>query len=89
MTTVPPAGYYRQLLPARLSHLRIAHAHTPIRNATIHYTYGEPVAKLLDGIADPHSAFYAAGLRDGSLLVISPDSPTERHYAPGELFFGS
>lgn len=68
---------------------RIARTNNPIVNCTKHTQLSEPFAQALEKIKDI-GEYYAHGLRSGELIPIVPkNSPDDRYYAPGELFFTS
>lgn len=82
----PPKGHYRKLLPANLSHVRIAFANAPMQ-----YVYridSTPVLAALDASDDEYAKYYADGLRSGALLAIT-EQQDNKIWAPGELFFKS
>ena len=87
----PPTGYYRQLLPAELSHLRLALTNRPMTGVERHAELTIPLAAYFDKQDDEHAAFYANGLRAGTMIPVVPlaQISTPGHWAPGELFMKS
>lgn len=87
----PPTGYYRQLLPAELAHLRLALTNRPMTGVEKHPDLSEPLAAYFDRQDDEHAAHYANGLRAGTMIAVVPLPQISRpgHWAPGELFLKS
>jgi hypothetical protein len=82
----PPKGYYRQLLPSNLSNVRLAHSNMPMQGVT--QVDPKPTLDALDASDDQHAAYYARGIRNGSILTVV-ENQGGRIWKPGELFFGS
>ena len=87
----PPAGDYRRMLPEQLAHLRLALAGQPMTGVKRHEDLIEPLAEYFDRQDDAHAAYYAEGLRTGTMIPVTPLSQPlkQGHWAPGELFFKS
>ncbi|VGO12396.1 hypothetical protein PDESU_00948 [Pontiella desulfatans] len=87
----PPKGYYRQLLPAELAHLRLALTNQPMTGVERHKELAEPLAEYFDKQTDEHAAYYAEGLRSGAMVPVVPLAQISKpgHWAPGELFMKS
>ncbi|VGO13407.1 hypothetical protein PDESU_01964 [Pontiella desulfatans] len=87
----PPTGYYRQLLPAELQHIRLALTSQPMTGVEKHPGIAEEMAAYLDKSDDEYAAYYANGLRTGAMIPVTPLSQPfkQGHWAPGELFMKS
>ena len=87
----PPTGYYRQLLPAELSHLRLALTSQPMVGVERHRSLIEPLAAYFDKQDDEYAAHYANGLRAGAMIPVTPLAQPLKSgsWAPGELFLKS
>ena len=95
----PAPGAYRsdevlKKLPESIAKIirngtRIALTNSPIVNCVKHPELAEPFAQALEKVKDI-GEYYAKGLRSGELIPIVPkNSPDDRYYAPGELYFTS
>lgn len=87
----PTAGYYRQLLPAEMAHIRLALTSQPMTGVEKHTGIVEEMAAYFDRLDDPHAAYYANGLRSGAMVPVTPLAQPLKQgtWAPGELFFKS
>ena len=87
----PPKGYYRQLLPDQLAHLRLALTSQPMTGVERHAELSTPLAEYFDRQEDAHAAYYARGLRAGTMIPVVPLSQISKpgSWAPGELFMKS
>ncbi|MCC7435012.1 MAG: hypothetical protein IT363_10035 [Methanoregulaceae archaeon] len=83
----PPKGYYKQLLPPDLSHVRLAFSNIPMSG--VRKLDPAPVLAVLDALkSNQHARYYADGIRNGSILAVE-EVGGGRYWAPGELFFRS
>jgi len=87
----PPTGYYRKLLPEELAHLRLALTNQPMTGVERHAELSASLAEYFDQLEDAHAAYYARGLRTGTMIPVVPLSQISRpgSWAPGELFMKS
>lgn len=85
----PPAGYYRTLLPQQYSHIRLALSNRSMHGVTRQPEASRALANYFDTLSDKYAPYYAAGLRDGSIIAITENPTIDPDYMPGELFFRS
>jgi hypothetical protein len=87
----PPTGHYRRLLPEGLQHIRLALTSQPMTGVKKHLGIVEEMAAFFDKSDDEHAAYYAAALRSGAVIPVTPLSQPLKSgtWAPGELFLKS
>jgi hypothetical protein len=84
----PPKGHYRSILGERFPNVRIAFTHTPIHGCT--RVSPDPILGVLDESSDQYAKWYADGIRNGSLVTITPMEAGDVVFRNnGELFFRS
>jgi hypothetical protein len=87
----PPTGHYRRLLPEGLQHLRLALTSQPMTGVEKHPRIAEEMAAYFDKQDDEYAAYYAAALRAGDVIPVTPLSQPLKQgtWAPGELLLKS
>jgi hypothetical protein len=87
----PPTGYYRKLLPKEQQHIRLALTSQPMTGVEKHLGIVEEMAAYFDTSDDEHAGYYAAALREGTVIPVTPLSQPLKQgtWAPGELFLKS
>jgi hypothetical protein len=87
----PPTGHYRRLLPEGLQHLRLALTSQPMTGVEKHAELSAPLAEYFDTSDDEYAAYYARGLRAGTMIPVTPLSQPLKQgtWSPGELFLKS
>ena len=72
--------------PIRSGDVRIALTNQPIRGCTMLSHLNEIYAAAYEELGASVKK-YVRGLRNGSMIVVSPSYRSDKVYAPGELFF--
>jgi hypothetical protein len=87
----PPIGYYRQLLPDSLKHIRLALTGQPMTGVEKYPGIVEELAAYFDKQDDEYAVYYADGLRTGTMIPVTPLSQPlkQESWASGELFMKS
>jgi len=87
--TKPPTGHYRKLLPANHQDVKLAFTDQPMTGVVRRPDLVVSLVTHFKTLSDSHAAYYAEGLRDGTIIPVTVAAAADKIWAPGELFLTS